>query len=98
MKRTSIILCCGHNGRAVIYGRVDGEPLPGQAVTLHDARMILRWDAACGGLLGLAAGGPQKDTRITQAVPYVTETVWQEVVAVSDGAAKAIDDWQAYRV
>ena len=91
-----IILCCGHYGRAVIYGRVDSDPVPGASVTMYDARMILRWDAQCGGLLGLAVVGPRGDTRITRAVEYVIETKWQEVVSVTPAAAAIIDAWPAH--
>ena len=90
-----IILCCGANGRAVIFGRVETDPVPGQPVTLHGARMVLYWSAECGGLLGLAAWGPKTTTRITHAVPFVTETVWQEVVGVSETAAAEMDRWPA---
>ena len=95
--RKPIILCCGSNGRAVIYGKVDSDPTPGQPVTLYDARMVLRWDGQCGGLLGLAAGGPKADTRITCAVGQVVETVWQEMIEVNTEAAVALDGWAAFR-
>ena len=94
-KTIPIILCCGANGRAVIYGRVPRMPTPGKPVTLTDARMVLRWDAECGGLLGLAAKGPRADTRITHAVPRIVETVWQEVVQCSPEAAREIEAWPA---
>ena len=88
-----IVLCCGEHGRAVIVGDVDSAPVPGEPVEVRDARMVLRWDAACSGLLGLAAVGPRGDTRITHAVPRVVETRWQEWVAVTDAAADALDGW-----
>lgn len=90
-----IILCCGANGRAVVYGYVNRDPVPGKAVTLRRARLVLYWDAACGGLLGLAAKGPRGSTRITHAVDSVTETVWQEAVSVSPEAARELDEWRA---
>ncbi len=93
--RQRIILCCGANGRAVIIGDVDKKPVKGQAVTLHNARMVLYWHERCGGLLGMAANGPRGSTRITAAIPWTTETVWQEACAVSAKAAKEIDAWPA---
>jgi len=90
-----IILCCGQNGRAVIYGTVTKAPVAGEPVMLTDARMVLYWSAACGGLLGLAARGPQDDTRITHAVPTVVETVWQEWVECTEEAAEGLDSWPA---
>ena len=91
-ERQPIILCCGANGRAVVYGYVDEEPVPGEPVRLHDARMILRWEGT-GGLFGVSQKGPAPRSRITCAVPVVVETVWQEWLAVSPNAAKALDGW-----
>ncbi len=92
-----IMLCCGENGRAVIVGDVEAEPVAGEPVDLRDARMVLRWDAACGGLLGLAATGPRGDTRITHAVPRTVETRWQEWVEVTPAAAAEIDGWAPWQ-
>jgi hypothetical protein len=92
-ERRPIILCAGQHGRAVLYGYVDSMPRKGDAVTLHDARMVLYWDAQCGGLLGLAAQGPKGATRITHAVPSTMSTVWTEWVAVPPEAAKELDAW-----
>jgi hypothetical protein len=94
MKQKPIILCAGQNGRAVIYGYVDQDPVPGEAVTVHRARMVLYWDSKCGGLLGLAANGPKGDTRITAEVPRVVETCWQEFCDVAERAAESIDEWK----
>ena len=92
----TIILCAATNGRAVIIGKVAQDPTPGEPVELHDARMVLYWDAKCGGLFGLAAKGPKGDTRITHAVERTMETVWQEWTTISEEAAAAIDEWPAY--
>lgn len=88
----SIILCCGQNGRAVVFGTADSKPEPGKPVTLRDARMLLYW-AGRGGLFGVAANGPDSESRITAAVPCVVETVWQEWLSVSDKAAAALRDY-----
>ena len=88
-----IILCCGNNGRAVVYGTVDAEPAAGRPVRLRNARMILYWSAECGGLFGLARSGPKTDTRITATVDEVVETSWQEFLAVSDAAVEKIERW-----
>jgi hypothetical protein len=88
-----IILCCGTNGRAIVYGRVESEPAPGESVTLYGARMVLYWSEACGGLFGLAATGPRKGCRVTEPVASVTETKWQECLSVSEKSAKVFDGW-----
>lgn len=91
----SIILCCGANGRAVLFGDVETDPVPGLPVKLHNARMVLYWARECGGLLGLAAKGPRGESRLTHAVPAATETVWQEFVETTPEAAQLIREWPA---
>ena len=90
-----IILCCGANGRAVVYGRVETDPVLGQPVRLYGARMVLYWSTECGGLFGLAARGPKTSSRLTAAIPALTETVWQESLDVSETAATEIERWPA---
>jgi len=92
-RRKPIILCCGSNGRAVVYGRVDAEPEAGKPVKLHNARMILYWSRECGGLFGFAQHGPKTNTRLTATVDEVMETAWQEWLAVPDDAAQSIEEW-----
>jgi hypothetical protein len=88
-----IMLCAGQYGRAVLVGSVDADPIPGQPVTLRNARMVLYWARECGGLFGLAARGPRGDTRITTKVETLVETVWQEWASISPEAAREIDAW-----
>ena len=88
-----IILCCGESGRAVVYGTVESEPVPGEPVRLTDARMILRWTSTSG-LFGLVAAGPTSaGTRITPPVSVTTETTWREWISVSQEAAEIFDAW-----
>lgn len=89
------IVCGGSAGRAVLFGRSESEPCPGQPFRLAGARMVLRWDAACGGLLGLAARGPKGDTKITAPVEMLADKEVHQVFAVSDESAAAIDAWAA---
>ena len=91
-ERIPIILCCGLNGRAVVYGRVNSEPVKGEPVILHDARMVLHW-AGNHGLFGVAAYGPGPGSRISPAVERTQETVWQEHLVVSVAAAAKIEAW-----
>ena len=89
-----IILCAGQNGRAVIYGYVDQHPVPGEPVTLHDAKMLIYWSSDSRGLFGCAANGPGKDSRLSPSVPCTTETVWQEWIEVTPEAAEVFDAWK----
>lgn len=87
-----IILCAGANGRALVYGYVESDPVPGQPVRLSKARMVLYYPS--GGTFGLASDGPPKDSRVTHAVEATVETVWQEWLAVSTQAAERFDGWK----
>ena len=89
------IVCCGTNGRAVLVGESDQEPIAGSPITLRNARMIIYWDAECGGLLGLAANGPKGKTRITHAVERHGDECVRQWVSVSDVARKGIEVWPA---
>lgn len=90
-----IALCCGENGRAVVIGEVEKEPVKGEPVRLTGARMLLYWDAKCGGLLGFCARGPKGATRMTASVPVTCETRWQEYTVLTDEAAKGVASWPA---
>ena len=92
--RWPIILCCGASGQCVLVGEVEQLPEQGQAVTMYYCRQILRWSEECVGLLGLAANGPRGDTLITPSVEVLMETKWQEWLAVSPTAWKAIQRWR----
>ena len=86
-----IILCATEKGRAVLFGHVPELPTVGEPVALHDARMILSWTEI--GLLGVAAKGPAKGTKITAAVPLVVETVWREIIQCTPEAAVQLSEW-----
>lgn len=88
------LVCCGNNGRAVLVGESESEPIAGQPIVLTNARMVLYWDAACGGLFGLAAGGPKGSTRITAAVAKHGDECVRQWVAVSEIAKKGIEAWK----
>jgi len=89
--RKPYIICVGANGRAVVYGYCDAEPVLGEPCTLHNARMLLYW-AGTRGLFGVAARGPAPESRITCVVPVtIAEPV--QVLAVTAAAATALDEW-----
>ena len=96
MKKKPIILCAGENGRALVYGFVDSDPVPDKPVTLTDARMILYYPSACGGIFGVAASGPKEGARVTHAVAETASTVWCQWISVSDESMMRFADWPAY--
>jgi len=86
-----VIVCTGTNGRCVVYGHCDHEPVVGEAVVLTDARMILYW-AGTRGLFGLSQHGPEPQSRLTCRVARTTCAV-QQALSVSEEAARAIELW-----
>ena len=92
----SYIICCGINGRAVVFGDCDHEPVTGEPITLHNARMVLYWPAACGGLFGLAANGPKEGTRLTDAVGKTATEAVRQWLTVTGEAADALRAWPSY--
>jgi len=90
--RIPVIVCGGATGRAVIYGYVDAMPQAEQIVTIYDARMVLYWPSACGGLFGLSAKGAREGLRLTSPLASVSDTA-RQVLAVVPEAAASLDGW-----
>jgi hypothetical protein len=92
----SVIVCCGTNGRCVVLGECESEPVPGAPITLHSARMVLYWPRACGGLFGLATHGPKDGLRLTSTVSKTATESVRQWLAISEEAAKGLRDWPAF--
>lgn len=93
----SVIVCCGTNGRCVVFGECEAEPVTGEPITLRNAQMVLYWPAACGGLFGLAAKGPRDGLRLTHAVDKTATESVRQWLSVSDEIADALAKWPAER-
>lgn len=89
---TPMIICVGTPARAVVFGWTASEPVVNEPITLHHARMVLRWPAGCGGLFGLAANGPVDGLQITRPVDRTGAVVGQWL-AVAPEAAAALREW-----
>ena len=83
------IVCCGTNGRAVVFGQSESEPVPGEPIMLHNAKMVLYWPEECGGLFGLCAKGPKEGLRLTHAVDRTATEAVRQWLTVSDESAAA---------
>ena len=90
----SVIACCGENGRCVVFGECELEPVTGKPLALTNARMVLYWPSSCGGLFGLAANGPKEGLRLTAAVKKTAVEAVRQWLSVSDGAAKGLREWE----
>lgn len=92
----SYIVCCGTNGRAVIFGQAETAPKVGKPFSLHNARMVLYWPSACGGLFGLAANGAKAGLRLTAPVTHHADIEAKQVLGVSEAAAVTLVEWASY--
>lgn len=78
--------------RGVFFGYIkDDKKAPAQ-ITLTGVRNCIYWSSSCGGFLGLAANGPDKDCRIGERVSEVTIYKVTSITPVEKKAEKA---WEA---
>lgn len=79
--------------RGVFFGYLTGDNNQSPvSVTLYQCRMCVSWQSSVRGVLGLAATGPNKQCRVSPAVP---ESVLWKITGVftcTDDAAKAWED------
>lgn len=73
--------------RGVFFGYTT-DPPTSTVITLARARMIVYWSSETRGILGLAANGPAKGSRVTPQVPSLT---LQGVTAVGDCTERAAE-------
>jgi len=93
-KTRPVVVTTEHKG--VFFGFIPDKevflhPADGKALTLEDAQMCVYWSADVQGILGLAATGPSRSSRVTRAVSSLTVT---EVTAVIDATGEAVKAWQ----
>lgn len=88
----SCIVCCGENGRCVVFGECEQTPVVGETVTLRNARMVLYWPSQCVGLFGLAQNGPKEGLRMTDAVSETSMEV-RQWLAVPDEVGEELKKW-----
>ena len=89
-KKRYVVVTTEHRG--VFFGALNGSSDTDKTVSLTEAQMCISWTASIGGVLGLAATGPDKTCRTTPAVPKI---VLQSVTAVMDATPEAAKAWQA---
>jgi hypothetical protein len=78
--------------RGVFFGYVEDESTLPESVTLKDARNCVYWSSSVKGVLGLAAGGPNKDCRVGSKVPSLT--VWK-ITGVAECSDVAVKAWES---
>jgi len=87
-KKVAVVVTTAHKG--VFFGY--GEPSDQSTIRIEKARMCVYWSADVKGILGLAATGPSKSSKVGPAVPAITLRDVTSVMEASDEATKA---WEA---
>lgn len=77
--------------RGVFSGLISQKDVEETKMRVENARMVVYWDTATKGVLGLAATGPTKGCRVTKAVPSVILHGVTAVVELTEAAVKAFD-------
>lgn len=87
-KKRFVVVTTAHKG---VFGGYANGAATGKTIELTDAQMCVYWSADVHGVLGLAASGPSKSSRVTPAVPCIR---LEDVTAVMDASAEAEAAWR----
>lgn len=76
--------------RGVFFGWIDPATKAATTLTLKRCRNCIYWASSCGGVLGLAAKGPNSDCKIGTEAP---EVVLHDITSVSEVTEEAATAW-----
>lgn len=85
----AVLITTEHRG--VFFGHIKNDKKLPAEITLTGARNCIYWAASCGGFLGLAANGPNKDCKIGTRV---NELTLYKVTSVMPVENSAIEAWE----
>ena len=86
-----VVITTDENRRGVFFGTLADRDDKGNA-TLLNAQMAVYWSKETRGVIGLAASGPMKGSRITDSVPRLEIDGVTAVMLATDEAAKRWED------
>ena len=78
--------------RGVFMGFIDPKDADKETLEAHNVRMAVYWSADVKGVIGLAATGPTKGCKISEAAKKAT---LKGVTAVMELTDKAVKAWEA---
>lgn len=86
-----VVVCTSHRG--VFFGFADPLEVESgsSAIRLKSCRMITWWSADAHGVVGLAAKGPGKQSKVGPSAPRVT---LRDVTCVMTCSAEAVAAWE----
>jgi len=83
-KKKFVVVTTDSTRRGVFGGNLVDHDKTNNRVTLKNAQMAVYWSAETRGVLGLAAIGPQKGSKITPPVPSIELDGVTSVMACTD--------------
>lgn len=87
MDKQALVVTTAHRG--VFFGY--GVPGADETIRLEQVRMCVYWSAETKGVLGLAAKGPAKGSRVGPAVPVMH---LRSVTSVMEASPAAVEAWE----
>ena len=76
--------------RGVFFGYMQEPPVDG-SVTIKRAKNCVYWSPDVRGFMGLAASGPNKNSKVGPAVPSLT---LKKITAVVEVSKEAAENWE----
>ena len=92
MKKIPVLITTDKDKRGVFMGYIDPKDADSTVLVAKDVRMCVYWSKEVKGVLGLAATGPDKSSRITKSVPKAR---LHGVTAVMDITKMAEKAWRS---
>lgn len=91
MKKLPVLITTDKDKRGVFMGYINPKDVEKTVLEATDVRMCVYWSEEVKGVLGLASTGPDKNCRITKAVPKAR---LHGVTAILDITDKAEKNWK----
>ncbi len=87
--KIAVLITTDSTKRGVFMGFIDPKDADKETLEAYDVRMAVYWSADVKGVIGLAATGPTKDCRISEAAKKATLKGVTAVMELTAGALKA---------
>ena len=89
MSKMAVLITTDKDKRGVFMGYINPKDAHKEELEVENIRMCVYWSSAVKGVLGLAATGPDKESRITKAVPKATIHGVTAICEITEKAEKA---------
>ena len=86
-KKQALVITTAHKGVFFGYGIASDA----KTIRLDQCRMCIYWSSETKGVVGLAADGPQKGSRVSPAAPAMTI---QDVTSCMEASEAAVIAWE----